>query len=40
MTVWLLEQANVHACIALDAPTLFFIQKIKLKLIFQAEENK
>jgi hypothetical protein len=40
MTVWLLEQANVHASIALDALTLFFSQKIKLKLNFQVEENK
>jgi hypothetical protein len=40
MTVWLLEQANVHACIALDALTLFFSKKRKFKLIFQAEENK
>jgi hypothetical protein len=40
MLVWLLEQANVHGCIALDALTLYCSQKIKLKLIFQVEENK
>jgi hypothetical protein len=33
MTVWLLEQANVYACIALDALDLFFQANVEVNFM-------